>query len=307
MSHGLLALNNNNQVLVSSDTRNLHFIGKPALHETRNSFDTHGGCRIFVYRVTSPFPILPFFTMPTEDYYGVVAIRSIAASLWEIELLRSGTSTTMPEVYVFADPRASTATDSHGLVVYMDDGTPAFDSRLKPLTVAGGFSVQQALNPITALAYGLNPKNCDTSNAAAGGAFAPTQYNTYTPTITPSKPIFSFASIAQAEREATFATTERECDGISVKGICSGVSRVYNWTSTYWSFYRGGISRVGSEFRAGWVIVAFGCNWTYSKDTSLIGIGIGGDSGVGGAWPYSNESLNIVSSPVIVSDGSRYD
>lgn len=307
MSHGFLAVNNSNQVLVSSETRNLHFIAKPALYETRQSFDSHGGCRILVFRVTSPVPVLPFFTMPTTDFYGVIAIRSVAANTWEIEVLRSGAGTEVPEVYVFADPRASTATENYGFIVNREDGTPSFDSRLRPLTIAGGFTVQQPSNPLTALAYGLDPKNCGSSAAAAGGAFAPNQHNVYTPSITPTKPMYSFASLAQAEREATFTTTERECDGVSVKGLCSGVTRVYNWTSTYWSFYRGGIRNVGGEIHAGWVIVAFGCNWTYSKDTSLIGIGIGGDSGNGGQWPYSNESLNLTSLPVIIADAARYD
>jgi len=306
MSSGFLAVNDSNQILVSSDTRNLHFIGKAPVYEARNTFETHGGCRIFAYRVTSPVPILPFFTMPTTDFHGVIAIRYLGSNVWEIEVLKSGTNQDIPEVYVFADPRASTATESHGFIVNRDDGTPSFDSRLRPLTISGGLTVQQPSNPLPALGFGLDPKNCGSTTTSAGQAFAPTQYNVYTPTIAPSKPMYSFASIAQAEREATFSTSEDECDGISTKGVCGGVSRTYYWTSTYWSFYRGGIRRIGNEIHAGWVIVSFGCNWTYAKESDLIGIGIGGDSGAGGSWPYSNESLNLTPSPIIIADAARY-
>jgi hypothetical protein len=91
------------------------------------------------------------------------------------------------------------------------------------------------------------------------------------------------------------------------KAGCVGVERDYRWTSNYWSFYRGGIRRNGNQIDAGWVTVSFGCNWTYTKDSAFIGIGTGGSSGVGGTWPYSNETLNLVYAPVIIADGSRYD
>lgn len=306
MSQGLLAVNNSNQVLVSSDTRNLHFIGKPALYETRKSFDGYGGCRIFVYRVTSPFPILPFFTMPTADYYGIVAIRAVAASLWEIELLRSGTSATLPEVYVFADPRASTATDTHGLVVYMDDGTPAFDSRLKPLTVAGGYSVWPAPDPRSNGIPALSAKYCDSPYGS--DAFAPYAYNDFSATQTVTKEIFSYASVAQAQREAFFQAEESECIGGSAYGNCVGYLREELFRSWYWAFYRAGISRPNaSTLRVGWTCVSYGCRWTYEEDAALVGIGVGGDSGEGGSWPYSNESLNLGATPVIVANGARYD
>jgi hypothetical protein len=412
MSQGFLALNNGNQVLVSSDTRNLHFIGKAALVNVKNEFYTHGGSRIFVYRISSPVPVVPFFTMPTYNFYGITAIRDIGGSTWEIEVLMSGVSyasyvanepasgfaysgteyvvlyatypdwayvtssglvwggvgTTLPgrvpatsftladgwtytwsgasptgwmyypggygagayyfayfpvrrsrvvyypipspapEVYVFADPRAGSRTETHGMAVYRNDGTAAFDSRLRPLAITGGVSVVPPYSPKPSLPYGLDPTNCASTNDYAGGAFAPDQAYSFGVSITPAKPIFSFASLPQAEREASYSRTTRECDGVNLgKGGCAGAEREYRWTSNYWSFYRGGIRRNGNQIDAGWVTVSFGCNWTYTKDSAFIGIGTGGSSGAGGTWPYSNETLNLVYAPVIIADGSRYD
>lgn len=307
MSYGFLATNDNNQVLVSSDTRNLHFIGKAILNQVRNTFDTYGGCRIFAFVISSPVPVVPFFTMPTNDFYGIVAIRGAGESTWEIEVLRSGTSAVAPECYVFADARAVNSTETFGMKVFHFDGSAAFDSRLRPLTVAGGASVYHPSNPKPALPYGMDPRYCGTDATTSGAAFAPDQVNSFGVSITPTKPIYSFASIAQAEREATYSASEEECDGFDAYGNCVGAKRIYVWSSTYWAFYRGGIRRTGNVIDAGWVTVAYGCRWTYSVAGSFIGIGTGTNSGTGGTWPYSNETLNLAPSAVIIADGARYD
>lgn len=307
MSHGFLALNDSSQVLVSSDTRNLHFIGKPPINQVRNVIDSHGGCRIFSYIIDSQVPVVPFFTMPTGDYHGITAIRNITGSTWEIEVLRSGVAAVHPDVYVFADPRATNPNGTHGMQVFRDDGTPSFDSRLRPLAIAGGISVTQPYNPKPVLPFGLDPKNCGTDAYSAGIAFAPDQYNAFNAAITPSKPMYSYSSIAQAQRDAMYTAFERNCPWGSYKGNCLGPESEYTWTSTYWTFYRGGVRRSGSQIHAGWIAVSYGCNWTYKKDSSFLGIGTGGDSGYGGAWPYSNETLNLQPTPVIIADASRYD
>jgi hypothetical protein len=59
------------------------------------------------------------------------------------------------------------------------------------------------------------------------------------------------------------------------------------------------------SLKAGWIVVEKGCNWTYYKDSEFLGIG--GDSGTGGNWPYSNETINLAANTVIVADGARYD
>jgi hypothetical protein len=307
MSTGFLALNNNNQVLVSSETRNLHFVGKVFASGIRNAFDSYGGCRIFTYLVNSAVPIVPFFTMPNNGYYGITAVRNVGGITWEIEILSDVLIEPYPVVYVFADPRASEPTETHGMQVFMNDGSTSFDSRLRPLAITGGLSVIQPVNPKPALPFGLEPRNCGSNVSYAGVAFAPDQWNAYPMPPLPVNTMYSYSSTAQAQRDAMYSASERECDGVDTYGNCVGAERDYFWTSNYWAFYRGAIRRVDNEIWAGWVTVAFGCNWTYKKDSALLGIGSGGASGTGGAWPYSNETLNLTSSPVIMADASRYD
>lgn len=307
MSHGFVALNDSNQVLVSSDTRNLHFIQKLTSPTIDNASDYYGGVRRFRYRATCSVTPVPFFTCPTADFYGITGVRNVGGDQWDIEMLRSGTSETYPEMYIFADPRGKTSTENYGMLVYRDDGTPSFDSRLRPLSVAGGIAVSHPYNPRPNFPYGLSSDNCGSMGGASGGFFAPTEYNTYSITITPSKPMYSYASLAQAERQASFSRSESDCIGFDAYGGCIGYGTSKNWNSTYWCFYRGGIQPQGNSILAGWIACYYGCNWTYSKDTSLAGIGTGGDGGSGGSWPYSNETINLSSTSVIIGDASRYD
>lgn len=304
MKWGFEAKNANGQVLVSSETRNLHFVGKARLDRIIRQFNGYGGLRHYAFRINCKVTPVPFFTMPTVDYYGVAAVREVSAGLWEIEVLRSGTSAIQPEVYVFSDPRGVTERDTnYGMLVMRDDGTPSFDSRLGPLAVSGGITVTPPSNPLTVPPPWLSAKYCGSD---AGSTMGPNTSNTYSSPALGAKPIFFYPSIAQAEREFSFHEWEDKCDGFKY-GICVGYSRAYDWYSYYWAFYRGGIRCVGGYLFAGWITTEFGCNWTYSKKGALIGIGTGGDSGSGGRWPYSNETLNLTPTAVITANGARYD
>ena len=307
MSYGFLALNNNNQVLVSSDTRNLHLIAKlTAPYVVDYATDYYGGIRILRYRVTcSAYPV-PFFTMPTPDFYGTTRITNLGNGDWDIEIVRSGSSNTYPVVCVFADPRAGSPTETYGMQVFNNDGTPSFDSRMSPLAITGGVAVTQPSNPRPSFPYGLNAQYCGSSEADCGGFFAPTEYNSYSLSGQPTSPMFFYPSLAQAEREAQFHTSDDDCLGSDKFGVC--ITRTtYDWNSWYWAFYRGGIKWTGSQIQAGWVTVKFGCHWLYEQDDSMLGIGTGGSSGSSGTWPYSNETLNLTASTVLVADASRYD
>lgn len=306
---GFEALNNFGQVLVSSETRNLHFVGKAGLNRLIRQFDGYGGLRHYAFWIDCEVTPVPFFTMPTNDYYGVVAVREISLypdrKTWEIEVIRSGTSAIVPEVYVFSDPRGVIGRNTdYGMLVLRDDGTPSFDSRLKPLTVTGGISVAPPANPLTFAPDTLSAKYCESDPADQMG---PDNHNTYQFTAPGNKPIFYYPSIAQAEREFAFYASEEECDGFDVYNNCVGAKRLYSWNSYYWAFYRGGIRYVGGYLFNGWITAQFGCHWTYDKDSSFIGIGTGGASGDAGQWPYSNETLNLTPTAVITGNGLRYD
>lgn len=163
MNWGFLATNENGQVLVSSETRNLHFVGKARLDRVINQFDGYGGLRHWAFRVSCKVTPVPFFTMPSDDYYAVAAVRQVDVSVWEIEVIRSGTGSSVPEVYVFSDPRGATNSPDtqYGMMVLNNDGTPSFDSRYKPLAITGGASVAPPDNPLTNPVTYVTARFCD--------------------------------------------------------------------------------------------------------------------------------------------------
>lgn len=306
MTWGFEATNRNGQVLVSSDTRNLHFLGKATLDRIIRQNDGYGGFRHYAFRIDCMVTPVPFFTAPTADRYGIVAIRNVSATVWEIEVLRSGVSATIPEVYVFCDPRGmiNPPTTDYGMQVMRDDNTPSFDSRFNPLIVTGGIQVAPPSNPLTVTPPTLTARFC---GGPAADYLGPNNENTYPVTTGATKPIFFYPSIAQAQRQFHFYEEEQQCDGINY-GVCIGFSRAYEFSSDYWAFYRGGIRSVGGYIFAGWVTAEFGCNWWRKESKTLIEIiGLGDKSSVGGVWPYSNETLNLAPTAVIISDGSFYD
>lgn len=216
---------------------------------------------------------------------------------------------------------SSSTLDQYGFVVYANDGTPSFDSRFGPLSLMSGGLITQPTNPIDGIS-GLSAQYCQ-SESTTTSSRTPTTYGTsVTAVLTNSqriKPIFHYSSLAQCERRASFSESEFECDGFDIYGGCVGAGRTYYWTSTYWAFYRGGVAMYDifdysagpvysyTEFVARWIPVSAGCSWTYSKDSTFAFIPIGGASGAGGLWPYSNETLNMAPNAVIVSDGKLYD
>ena len=337
MAHGFSVLNNNSQVLISNQTKTLHFVGKAQYTRLLGSLNQCGGMRCWQFTITCSSTPLPFFTMPTTDYYAVVGVRQTAPTTWVIEVLRSGTSTSMPEVYVFTDPNgiAYYGSETHGMRVYCDDGSVSFDSRLAPLVVTGGSVVAPPSSPINptwyirayndsiigimsyelwssySAFYNWRYGSGDTSGlypAIPGdkGTGDPTKYLKPTQTTTYSislgdgnaKPIYFFPSFAQSTR------------------VTRGdyyPNKTYRCISDYWVLYRGGISFTGGVLKCGWVPYVQGNWWKAKRIDSGMVIGSGVDAssivgaGAGGMPPYYNETLNLAGTPVIIANGARYD
>jgi len=306
MAYGFLATNASGQVLISSDTRNLHFVGKAVFDRTIRSSDGYGGLRYWAFRISCNITPVPFFTMPVEAYYAVAAVRQIEVGTWEIEIIRSGTSDSVPEVYIFSDPRGLSGNGgtNYGMKVINSDGTPSFDSRFGPLAVIGGLSIAPPSNPLVAGPGGLSAKYCE---SAPQNWTVPDNANSVELANLGVKPIFYYPSLAQAQRDYAYNESEWECDGVDAYGGCIGAGRTYYWSSTYWSFFRGGIRYASNTLYCGWINIEFSCNWTYYKDSEFLGIGTGGTSGSGGTWPYSNQTLNLTATAVIVANGAHYD
>lgn len=133
---------------------------------------------------------------------------------------------------------------------------------------------------------------------------APTSFNATTLTVGGQKPIYFYPSIAQSQREYQFIQKETDIDLLGL------LKQYYTWVSNYWAFYRSGIRRNSQGvIECGWITVNYGCNYFYSEvNTFFFGvIPIGSDSYTGGKWPYQNETLNLVETPVILADAVRFD
>lgn len=247
-----------------------------------------------------------------------ISVRTQPKYMWEVELLRSGTSNTVPEVYIFAQPDAApiSATETTGLKVIRDDGTVSFDSRLGPLVINAATAVTFPSNPRPSLAYGLSHGYCEhqsqraPASGYASGAFIPDQENAYNVGSLPAKPIYFLPTLAQAEREQKFTRQYDECQfGRDKNGNCLFDSRInYKNESTYWCFYRGGIRRSGNYIYSGWIATDWFCFYNNYRAEVIIGNDYGApQSSGGGSGPYSNETINLSAAAVLISDGALYD
>ena len=305
MSYGFEATNNSGDVLISSETRNLHFLGKYSSPSVTNSATAYGGFKELSYTITSTVIPVPFFDMPTTDYYGIVGVKNTTGNTWVVKVIRSGTSTTYPSLYVFVDARGVSSTEGYGMQVLQNDGSASFDSRKEPLVITGGASVTHPSNPLTTSISGLNSVECG-SGTSHGEHTPDNESSAVSIGSVSSTPIYHYSSLAQAERRASFVTSDESCLGFDFYGGCLGYGTTESYISTYWAFYRGGIRRNGTNVYAGWITVLGGCFWSTNDDADLFGIDVGGGSSGGGTFPYTNETLNLASTAVIVGDGTRY-
>ena len=338
MSYGFLAVNDDNDVLISSDTKNLHFAGQ-ATHPTSSfsTFTNHGGHHELHYTITFPnrtsIPV-PFFRMKAGGYHSIAGIEGVnsgsTSKTWTIKMLMTGSATStggsalniIPDVYVFTDPSAIPVSGNYGFQVFNSDGSVSFDSRLRPLRVTHAGNVLQPANPLSSSnAVTLSGNQCADIN---NNAFLSNQFNDFAfgnATSDPfpkdgngnNTPMFHYNALPQTQREISFAVTSSNCTGIGVYGECIGYSTSTTSQSTYWCFYRGGIRFAGVSggnniVRAGWIPCQAGCHWLTSSNSLFLALfGPGNSSTSGGAWPYTDETINLTAQSVIVANYSFYD
>lgn len=300
-AYGFTASNQFGKVLVSSDTKNLHFIGKAVLYRTVVNSSNCGGMYRWEFLINCIDYPTPFMTV-NGGYTGITAVRSSDIG-WKIEII--STSSIIPEVYVFAPARSATFTGDYGVQVFRNDGSVSFDSRGGPLSLLATQMVQPSTNPRQAAISG-SPWEC---RSMPNSSLAPdTSIDYYLDAFADGvKIIYHYASIAQAEREQEFTT------GRWSEGGCAD-RREYELWSTYWAFYRAGLKiRKGPNgytvAECGWVPVDAGCyQRRYESGRTFIGIGIGGGgTSTGGRWPFQNETLNLQPTLMMISDANLYD
>jgi hypothetical protein len=268
---------------------------------------------------TGSFVLKPIQDLAIENpQQFTINLQTEPPNVWQLELLKSGTDDVIPEVYVFADPRVSSPSDSetYGLLVYRDDGTISFDSRRAPLAIIGGKTVTYPYSPVAAinLPQGEGTEYWHDACKAEGntlGYFSPNNENAYNLGTLPAKPIFFATSLAQACQSASSEHTLEEHLRFPLPfgGYIELAAQYRTWRSDYWSFYRGGIRASGNTIFSGWVQIANGCGWYYTgpQNTFLGFIEWGAYPKTGSNPPYSNETINLSANAVLIADGSRYD
>ena len=321
MSHGFLVNNNSNQILVSDQTLNLHFVGKytsPSKYiKNLTTTQAGGGINIVNYRITCTAVPMPFFTAPNNsEFYAVSRIAQVDYQSWDIEVTKSGANGDYPELYIFAEAKACASTgDTHGVVVYRNGVTKevSFDSRLRPLTITHSLNLLHPNLPRDSVSTaGLSARYIQTWTAS-GSNFAPQNSNQYNLSIpTSNKPIFFFASLAQAEMQTpTLYDKDERKRGI---GIVDFYVEYDEYWAVMWTIYRGAIRATSNtQISAGWVSID--CGYTRKVQEKQINIfGYSGFNFSDGTWTesgvpaWTNKSINVgTGTSLIIGNAERYD
>lgn len=297
MSYGFTAHNASGQVLVSSNTRNLHLREQVVLPQSLiGSHDNYGGLRCWVYRFNSPRTPVPFFQL-SNTFTGVTSIKRVDGNTWEVTLIRGTTHPSPPRLFVFTDPVGLISAERFGLQVFMNDGTPAFDSRFRPLAVKYSALMAPPTEP-------LGPSGVSDLN--------PVSFNSAGYIDLPLPVIGTYSALAQCERRRTASWETSGDDG----GL--GKYKVNPWTQYHtgvtWAFYRSGVRLVEGRLDCGWVCVKHGYyEQVVRNSVSTLGniLTVGGEgnassSGSSGELPYSNETLNLQPSAVVLTGMDSY-
>ena len=213
-----------------------------------------------------------------------------------------------PNLYVFADPTAISASGSYGFQVKNSNGDVSFDSRMRPLQIHSTVNITHPLNASNALASGLSARNCSSNHSSN---FLPNVTSDHVTSTQPTEPMFFFSSLSQRHHEQSITEIEEECDGVEVKGNCVGVKRQYNWRSTYWAFYRCALKRdSATNLRAGWITREHACYHSRSLNSSFFGIdGLSPDSSAqgDGKHPWNDANINNAQNTCIIADSGLYN
>jgi hypothetical protein len=306
MSYGIKTLTNNNgQVLISQETKNLHFT-KQVLDPTTTLKSSSLGnySRLLLYTYNGPGTPTPFFSLPSVGSIGgITRVTNTSYNVWEIELIFAGDKySSTPQLYIFVEPQYLTTADKYGIKVLSNDNiTPTFDSRLLPLVISATAEIQHSAKPCTTPRYSLATDVCQSGLNAAEGALAPDSAKSYAYTGTmPKKPLFLYYSIAQAQQQIFVDRSWKDGDWTQTR-------RRYR-SSTYWAFFRGAIGANSSSIVADWAVASSNCvsqsDNSYSSFGGILG---GNNSNSSGEWPYSNETINPQSILVSVAPGEFYD
>lgn len=357
MSYGLRAYNNANQVLVSSDLQNFHFAGTatyqgnasapsgmayPITLSSSNSYyqgsGGHHEHRIVTYKAPYAGTAHPLvFIKPSSDSYSqesvaiAILTHRYVSGYWYFDVIINKVSGFTPTLYVFTSPNNLSITGDYGLQVFLDDATPAFDSRKRPLAILGGNTIKPPNIPMNDGApstsvyensmgwHGCNLSgyesevnwdfNCDNSNRWTSHNLSSNVTSTGSGSDIYYKDVM-FASPSVAQASYRIRRHHYHCDGCN---SWSQANEHHTANLEYAVFYRSTFRidqpATGAtlyKFSAGWVPLAYRFAVTARQDSWAPWNGeCSGSQTVG--FPFNAATINNnISNMYILADASRY-
>jgi len=310
MSYGIKTITNTNgQVLISPDTKNLHFTGDKLTVNTVLRAPSQGNYSgLYKYTWTGSGTPTPLFYLEKPESFGAITrITNVSGNNWEIEAMAGGYQyMNAPTLYIFVEPKYISTSELYGILVpNSDNTTSSFDSRKRPLVISATATISHSAKPCVTPRQTPLPAFCESGYTAAEWILAPDSAKTYPITGTiPKKPLFLYYSIAQAEQEITNSETQ--------VGRDIHQTRYHYRQSWYWAFYRGVVGAKGFTYSppsifTDWAVASAWCYHKEDDTSSTFGIFKDNTANAGGAWPYSNKTINPQEIVVSIAPGEFYD
>jgi hypothetical protein len=337
MAWGFHCKNDDNDLLVSSDVKSFHFIGKPSYGSVIQSFSGWSGSKVYRFTITHAETPLVFIKPADVNKFYAVLTHHKSGNNWTFDVIGSGTTVEPPTLFAFAPlTSGDTSTDSHGMTIYNNSGERTFDSRLLPLSISDVKSVRppeaapdggvptlytDGTYNYYAYLYGnrwinkmMSWHNCSTSawlnqfTSTSGSGYhnfnSNGTYNTYSynsNTTSGSNDMFAAPSLAQSAHH--IFGYHYHCDG------CDDwyeANEHHTFKGLYGVFYRQAYRLKNAEVQAGWAIMQ---EWFfyYANRSSWSPLESDGCSAVG-VWgtPFEQKTVNWGFNSIIVADSSAY-
>lgn len=316
MSYGFKAVNELGQTIISSVTPSLYFSGYGRLinstglrysdfpdYEGGTDESLDGHC---IYTFISPTSSMPVsFIKPAlvNNFHTIINQRLISGR-WNIDVMVVGedSANNPPLLLCFNSMADATRIpDVYGLLVRDERNKVTFDSRLRPLNIAGSAAINPPVSPMNSGidelisdGYSWNYKTLDW-DFGSDSTFSRKYWNSG---VSTSNLMYSPSTVAQA-------VYKRQINGY--KKSKGEYSSQEHWsTAMWWAMYRNAFRVSSNTIDSGWGVYTAG--YTFSSRAESGGFaGGGGGSWSTGTMPYVQKTINLEqTASVIIADSSWY-
>lgn len=179
MTYGIVVNGDNNNLLFSTDTKNMFFRGKASFHQAFDAltidysgngsqpFFNFPGATLYEYRFTAPASvvnIIPFVHNSLGKRCAIVSTIKLNSVTWQLFVLSSGNpnvtfpavSSTLhpPEIYVFSDYIDANPKIGYGASVFNSSGITIFTTNERPLLIKGLYAGTTPLSNLQSIKVG---------------------------------------------------------------------------------------------------------------------------------------------------------